>query len=54
MNVVDRVREPSTWAGLGLLCQGVADLITSRGGDGQAWATVFAGVAAVFVREGGR
>lgn len=49
---IDRIKEPSTWAGLGLLCQGVAQLIASKGGDGQAWSTVATGMLAVFVREG--
>lgn len=47
-----RMQEPSTWAGLGLIAQGVAQLLASKGTDATAWATLSAGVFAVFKREG--
>lgn len=50
-NVTKRLREPSSWAGLGLLFQGIAALVASRGADSAGWASVAAGVAAVLVPE---
>jgi lysozyme len=46
-----RVKEPSTWAGAGLMLQAIAQLIATKGMDGTAWATLAAGVAAIFMRE---
>ena len=49
--IIDRLKEPSTYAGLGLLLHGIAGLIASKGTDGQAWGTVAAGIGAVFLPE---
>jgi len=49
--IIDRLKEPSTYAGLGLLLHGVVGLITSKGTDVQAWGTVGAGLGAVFLPE---
>lgn len=50
-NLKDRIKEPSTWAGLGLLVQGVAQVYLSKGGDSTAYATIAAGVGAIFLPE---
>lgn len=47
----DRIKEPSTWAGIGLLIQGLFQLYASKGGDNSAWATVGAGFGAIFLAE---
>lgn len=52
MNVIDRVKEPSTWAGLGWVFSGISTLIASKGTDGAGWAQLAAGLGAVFMREG--
>jgi hypothetical protein len=46
-----RLSEPSTWAGLGLLCQGLFQLAVSKGADTSAWTSVAAGFGAVFLPE---
>lgn len=51
MNLINRFKEPSSWAGLGLLCQGLAGVIASKGQDSQALATVIGGVLAVVMPE---
>lgn len=51
--VMQRFTEPSTWAGLGLIAQGVAQLLASKGADPAGWASLSAGVLAVLKREGG-
>ena len=45
-----RLREPSTWAGLASLANGVAKIIE---GDysGETWALVGGGLAAIFMKE---
>lgn len=48
-----RIKEPSTWAGLGLLCQGIAALVSSKGADATAWASIIGGVSAVLMPERG-
>lgn len=50
---MNRLKQPSTWAGLGLIFQALAGLIASKGTDPQAWATVAAGVGAVIINEKG-
>jgi hypothetical protein len=50
-NIINRLREPSSWAGLGLLFQGIAQLIASKGADSSGWASVAAGAAAVLMPE---
>lgn len=51
---MDRIKEPSTWAGLGLIFQGIGQLVASKGADMSGWASVWGGVAAVFIREKGK
>lgn len=46
-----RLREPSTWAGIGLICTGMGQLLANGGGDGAAWGTIAAGVVAVLKHE---
>jgi len=48
----ERIKEPSTWAGIGLLVQGVVQIVISKGVDSSAWATAAAGFGAVFLPEG--
>lgn len=50
---MERMKEPSTWAGLGLIAQGVAQLLASKGLDVAGWTSLSAGLLAVFKREGG-
>lgn len=49
--VRSRLREPSTWAGAGVVAHAVALLLASSGMDASAWAALFAGVAAAVVPE---
>ncbi|MBL0233277.1 MAG: hypothetical protein IPQ08_06390 [Chitinophagaceae bacterium] len=49
--IIDRVKEPSTWAGLGLVVQGIYQLYVSKGGDIAAIGTIGAGIAAIFLPE---
>lgn len=51
MKPLERLREPSSWAGFGLLFQGLAALIASKGLDPTAWASIASGVAAVAMPE---
>lgn len=44
-------KEPSTYAGLGLIFGSLAHLVASKGTDGAAWAQVMTGFAAIFMRE---
>lgn len=46
------IKEPSTWAGLGLVSQSIGLLIASKGADTTAWAGLAAGLVAIFRREG--
>lgn len=53
MKPLDRLKEPSTWAGFGLIFQAILLLIATKGMDGTAWGTLAAGVAAVAMPERG-
>lgn len=46
-----RLREPSTWAGLAILAQGVASVAIDHRNP-NAWAALVGGVAAVVAPEG--
>lgn len=48
---IDRIKEPSTWAGIGLVVQGLFLLFATKGGDANAWATIGAGFSAIFLAE---
>lgn len=50
-NFKDRLKEPSSWAGIGLIIQGLFQLYDSKGGDASAFGTIGAGVAAIFLPE---
>lgn len=50
-NLKDRLKEPSTWAGIGLIFQGVYQLLITKGGDITAMGTIGAGIAAIFLPE---
>ena len=45
------IKEPSTWAGVGLVAQSIGLLIASKGADSTAWAGLAAGLVAIFRRE---
>lgn len=46
------IKEPSTWAGIGLVAQSIGMLIASKGADSTAWAGLAAGLVAIFRPEG--
>lgn len=46
------IKEPSTWAGIGLVAQSIGMLIASKGADSTAWAGLAAGLVAIFRHEG--
>lgn len=54
LEVIERFKEPSTWAGLGLIAQGLGQLLASKGADPAGWASLSAGLVAVFRREARR
>lgn len=47
----ERLQEPSTWAGIGLVLQGAYQLFESKGGDSSAFGVIGAGIAAIFLPE---
>lgn len=49
--IIDRLKEPSTWAGIGLIIQGFYQIWETKGGDSTAFATIGAGIAAIFLPE---
>jgi lysozyme len=51
MDIKGTLKEPSTWAGFGIIFQAIATLIASHGVDPTSWATLIAGIAAVVKRE---
>lgn len=50
--ILQRLREPSTWAGVGLLLQGAAQIVATQGAEPMAWATFGAGIVAIVRPEG--
>jgi len=46
-----RIKEPSTWAGIGLVLQGAYQLFVSKGGDSSAFGVIGSGIAAIFLPE---
>jgi hypothetical protein len=44
-------KEPSTYAGAGIVFTAIAQLVATGGNDPTAWATLIAGVIAIFKRE---
>ena len=48
---MNRLTEPSTYAGLGLLFQGLAGALASKGTDMTALASIMGGIAAIAMRE---
>lgn len=51
MKPKERLSEPSTWAGIGLVIQGAVQAFATGGADPAAWATIAAGMAAVLKPE---
>jgi hypothetical protein len=50
-NVPEQLKEPSTYAGLGIIFGAIASLIATHGADMTSWATLAAGLVAIFKRE---
>jgi hypothetical protein len=48
---MDRLKEPSTWAGLGAVVSAIGPLVADYQNP-MAWAGVLAGLVAIFRREG--
>jgi|GEM_PF-4098073 hypothetical protein len=51
MKPKERLKEPSTWAGIGLVIQGAVQAYATGGADMAAWATIAAGMAAIIKPE---
>lgn len=51
MTMFNIIKQPSSWAGFGLIFSGLAALIQTKGQDSQAWAQVVAGVMSVALPE---
>jgi hypothetical protein len=49
-NVIERAKEPSTWAGLGVLVETIAPAVGLAPGYGTGLAAIFGGLA-VILRE---
>lgn len=49
--VSKRLKEPSTWAGLGVIAHALTMLIATGGADAAAWVQVAGGVAAMAMPE---
>ena len=52
--LLDRLKEPSTAAGIGILWSAVPELIATGGASPMAWGQVVAGVVAIAKKEGGK
>ncbi len=50
-NLQGRIKEPSTWAGLGVVMTAIGQLIASGGVDPTAWVAVLGGIFAIWKRE---
>jgi hypothetical protein len=48
--LTDRAKEPSTYAGIGLIFQSVATLVATKGMDATAWSVLIPALLAVFRR----
>lgn len=48
---MDRLQEPSTWAGIGALIPAVGEIIVTGGKSVTGWAALLAGLAAIIKRE---
>lgn len=51
MQLLQRIREASSWAGIAALIHAVGALVASGGTDPAAWGTLAAGVAAIVIPE---
>lgn len=49
-----RFIEASSFAGYGLICQGIAELINTHGQSAQGWAILCTGIAAVLKSDQGK
>lgn len=52
MNIPSQVKQPSTYAGLGIIFSAIPQLLETQGQDGTAWAQVVMGLIAIFKNEG--
>lgn len=48
----ERAVEASSFAGIGLILMGVSKILANGISDGEAWASIATGVAAVLKKEG--
>lgn len=53
MNIMNIIKQPSSWGGLGLVFSGIAALVASKGQDQTGWAQVMTGAAAIVLPERG-
>lgn len=51
--IINRAKEPSTWAGLAMLLQAIAPLVPAWGGIIMGISAIFAGVAVKLPEAGG-
>lgn len=51
--MINIIKQPSSWAGFGLVFSGIAALVASKGQDAQGWAQVMTGAASIFIPEQG-
>jgi O-antigen ligase len=49
---MERLHEPSTWAGVGAMIPAIGELFITGGKSATAWGAVIAGLVAIFKREG--
>lgn len=47
----ERIKEPSTWAGIATAIHAIVGIIATNGGDATAWGALAASVAAIFIPE---
>lgn len=49
--VKSRLKEPSTWAGLGIIAHSIAGILATSGSDPASWAGLFAGASAALMSD---
>lgn len=52
MELLSRIREASSWAGIAALIHALGALVATGGADPAAWGTLAAGIAAIVIPEG--
>ena len=51
MDKIELIKQPSTWAGMGLVANAIAALVATGGADVPAWAQLIGGLCAMFISE---